>query len=284
MGAGRAWLNLRTGLVPVDAARDAGFDVRVARFSPSKGASYAMFIGGGLAFAESQMRAGTFTVAAAPEGTRPDLSGLSCRFAEIATQRGVILSLIVVPASPASMIEFRALTETILLLAEGGAEVGRPVPAAGPPMRWPPRGLDLEARARRRPRRSLLTSRIVVGTKTLFAYGVFKLGVRIGTFEPARYLREVIENTDFRKFDDGLRMTLDCAPALADRIEERLASARAQGVARVGTFRQEAALMTCLCRPPHPQRPRPFRRWGDGRVCHGRSRPQGSDLRSTPSR
>jgi hypothetical protein len=33
---------------------------------------------------------------------------------------------------------------------------------------------------------------------------------------------------------------------LADRIEDRLASARAQGVARVGTFRQEAALMTCF--------------------------------------
>src|ERR1041384_2039354 len=29
-------LRLRTALVPVDAARDAGFDVRVARFSPSK--------------------------------------------------------------------------------------------------------------------------------------------------------------------------------------------------------------------------------------------------------
>src|SRR3712207_6955853 len=31
-------------------------------------------------------------------GTYPDLTGLSCRFAEIATERGVILSLIAVPS------------------------------------------------------------------------------------------------------------------------------------------------------------------------------------------
>jgi Protein of unknown function (DUF3095) len=238
---------LRTGLVPVDAARRAGFDVRVARFSPSNGVSYAMFIGGGLAFAEAQMRAGAFTIPAAPRGTRPDLSGLSCRFEEIKTERGVILSLIVVPASPASdQHEFRALTEMILGLAEGGAEIGHPIPAAGPPLRWPPKGLALEARAVRRPGRSLLASRIIVGAQTLLAYSVFKLGVRVGAFDPARYIREVVENTDFRKFDDGLRMTLDCAPALADRLEERLASAQADGVARVGTFRQDAALMTCF--------------------------------------
>jgi hypothetical protein len=240
-------INLRTALVPVNAAREAGFDVKVARFSPSKGVSYAMFIGGGLAFAEAQMRVGAFAVAAAPQGARPDLTGLSCRFAEIKTERGVILSLIVVPASPASdLVQFRALTETILVLAESGAEIGHPVPAAGPPLRWPPKGLELEARAVRRPGRSLLASRIVVGARTLVAYAVFKLGVRVGAFDPARYLRQLVENTDFRKFDDGLRMTLDCAPALADRIEERLASAQAQGVARVGTFRQEAALMTCF--------------------------------------
>jgi hypothetical protein len=240
-------LKLRTALVPVDAARDAGFDVKVARFSPSRGVSYAMFVGGGLAFAEAQMRTGAYTVAAAPEGTRPDLSGLSCRFAEIKSHRGVILSLIVVPASAANdSTEFRALTESILTLAEGGVEIGHPVPTNAPPMRWPPQGLELEARARRRPGRPLLASQIDVGVRTLLAYAVFKLGLRVGAFEPARYLREVVENTDFRKFDDGLRMTLDCAPALADRIEDRLASARAQGVARVGTFRQEAALMTCF--------------------------------------
>ena len=70
--------------------------------------------------------------------------------------------------------------------------------------------------------------------------------MRIGGFDPARYRRELVDNTDFRKFDDGLRMTLDCAPALADRLEDLLRNAEADGVAVSGTHRQSAALLTCF--------------------------------------
>jgi hypothetical protein len=70
--------------------------------------------------------------------------------------------------------------------------------------------------------------------------------VRVGGFDPARYNRQLVENTDFRKFDDGLRMTLDCTPDFADRVEALLMTAEAGGIARCGTHRQAAALMTCF--------------------------------------
>jgi Protein of unknown function (DUF3095) len=59
-----------------------------------------------------------------------------------------------------------------------------------------------------------------------------------------------VANTDFRKFDDGLRMTLDCTPELADQLEELLASAEKAGVARWGAHRQTSALMTCFVPSP----------------------------------
>src|ERR1051325_7185278 len=46
-------LVLRVALVPVSAIRAKGADVRVARFGPSANLSYAMFSGGGLAWAEA---------------------------------------------------------------------------------------------------------------------------------------------------------------------------------------------------------------------------------------
>src|SRR6202790_1611032 len=76
-------LAMRVALVPVTAVRAQGFDVRVARFGPSANLSYAMFSGGGLGFAEAAMKRGDFAVPAAPSGTQPDLTGLSCRFEEI---------------------------------------------------------------------------------------------------------------------------------------------------------------------------------------------------------
>jgi hypothetical protein len=81
---------------------------------------------------------------------------------------------------------------------------------------------------------------------TLIAYVVLKLGIRFGGFDPAVYRRQVVENSDFRKFDDNLRMTLDCTPALADAIEARLAAARTANVAKFGLHRQPAAIMTCI--------------------------------------
>ena len=233
---------LRTAVVPVSAARAAGHDVLVARFAPSPNVAFAMFAGGGLAWAEARMKEGLFAVPPAESG-RPDLTGLSCRFAEIPAERGLILSLIVMPGRVGDG-PFRAVVEAVLALVE--AEVGRALPERPPALVWPPPGLELEARARRRDGGSLFLARLATGARTLASHLIFRLGRPLGAFDPTRYRRELVDNTDFRKFDDGLRMTIDCPPALADRLEARLAAAEAEGAALWGTHRQGAAVMTCF--------------------------------------
>src|SRR6187397_948445 len=107
-------LVMRVALVPVSAVRAQGLDVRVARFGPSANLSYAMFSGGGIGWAEAAMKRGEFAVPAAPAGTQPDLSGLSCRFEEIPSARGHILSVLVVPARDADPLAFRKVIEDII--------------------------------------------------------------------------------------------------------------------------------------------------------------------------
>src|SRR6516225_11816117 len=109
---------MRVALVPVSAIRKQGLEVRVARFGPSANLSYAMFSGGGLGWAEAAMKRGEFAVPAAPPGTQPDLSGLSCRFEEIPAARGLILSVLVVPAAGADPASFRKVIEDIIGLVE----------------------------------------------------------------------------------------------------------------------------------------------------------------------
>jgi Protein of unknown function (DUF3095) len=246
-------LAMRVALVPIEAIRAQGIDVRVARFGPSANLSYAMFSGGGLGWAEAAMKRGEFAVAAAPPGTQPDLSGLSCRFEEIPSTRGVILSVLVLPAPHANPASFRKVIEDILGLVERSPDAGRPVPPGGPPLKWPPAGLDYEARAARGG--SLAKRRIVVLAFTLWAYVVMRLGIRVGKFVPKNYLQQVVENSDFRKYDDGLRMILDCTGELAGALNERLAAAAASGIVRYGLHQQDAAMMTCftpsVMRPDH---------------------------------
>ena len=237
-------LVLRVALVPVAAVRAQGFDVRVARFGPSPNLSYAMFSGGGLGWAEAAMKRGEFAVAPAPPGTQPDLTGLSCRFEEIPSVRGLILSVLVVPASGADPAAFRQVIEDVIALSERSPDAGRPVPPGGPPLGWPPAGLDYEARAGRQG--SLLKRRVVVLAHTLFAYLIMRFGISVGGFVPKIYVQQVVENSDFRKYDDGLRMILDCTPELETALTQRLAAAASSGIARYGLHRQDAAMMTCF--------------------------------------
>lgn len=239
---------LRIALVPVSDIRAEGYDVRVARFAASPDVTYAMFAGGGLAYAERQMKNGAFAIAPAPLGTLPDLTGLSCRFDEITPERGVILSLIVLPVPGVDMEAFNTLIGQVLALAEG-QEAGRPLPDEGPPLASPFKGFGLEAKTVRTSGFHLWPlMRLAAGR--LASFMIFRTGRHFGSFDPVRYRHQLVENTDFRKFDDGLRMTLDCTPALADRLETMLSEAERQGIARHGLHRQEAALMTCFVPSP----------------------------------
>jgi hypothetical protein len=237
-------LSMRIALVPMSAVRAKNVDVRVARFGPSANLSYAMFSGGGLGWAEAAMKRGEFAVDPAPSGTQPDLSGLSCRFEEIPATRGLILSVLVVPAQGADPAAFRKLIEDIIGLVERSPDAGRPVPPSGPPLRWPPQGVEYEARAARGG--SLARRRVLVLGWTLFAYVIMRFGIRVGGFVPQTYIRQVVENSDFRKYDDGLRMILDCTEELERELTERLKAAVSKGIVRYGLHRQDAAMMTCF--------------------------------------
>ncbi|MET4389806.1 hypothetical protein ABIB73_005580 [Bradyrhizobium sp. F1.4.3] len=237
-------LKMRVALVPVSAIRAQGLDVRVARFGPSANLSYAMFSGGGLNWADAAMKRSEFAVPEAPAGAQPDLSGLSCRFEVIPASRGLILSVLVVPARSADPPAFRKVIEDIIHLVERSPDSGRPVPSEGPPLKWPPQGLDYEARATRGG--PLFKRRVGVLVYTLFAYLIMRFDIKIGGFAPKTYKQQVVENSDFRKYDDGLRMILDCTPQLERSLRTRLEAAARDGVVRYGLYQQDAAMMTCF--------------------------------------
>jgi hypothetical protein len=111
-------------------------------------------------------------------------------------------------------------------------------------LRWPPQGVEYEARAARGG--PLFARRSMVLALTLWAYVIMRLGITVGNFVPKNYVRQVVENSDFRKYDDGLRMILDCPEELAQALSDRLARAASDRIVRYGLHRQDAAMMTCF--------------------------------------
>lgn len=238
-------ITLRAALVSVADIRAVGRDLRVARYAPSSCVDYAMFSGGGLAWAEAQMKAGHRAVPPAGPDAQPDLTGLSCRWSNSAARHGQIVSLVVQPESGSSEADFAALTQAVLSAAERLERAGHPVSPKGPPMDWPPAGLDIDAHVSRAGGNLLLQKiRLMIGNALIGL--LFKTGIRLGQFVPEHYREMVSRNADFRKFDDGLKMTLDCDPATLANITRLLDKAQAQGKIRYGLHVQQEAMMTCF--------------------------------------
>ena len=238
-------LQMRVALVPIGDIRKQGLDVQIARYAPSPNVSYAMFSGGGLAWADAAMKRGEFAVMPAASGAHPDLTGLSCRFAEMPSERGLILSVLIVPGKAFDDTSFRSVIEDIVALVGKSPGSGRPIPSSGPPLRWPTAGAEFEALAAPGGK-ALWRRRLTVHAWSLFAFLLMRFNISAGGFVPQVYMQQVVENSDFRKYDDGLRMVLDCTPDLADILEKRLAAAAATGTIRYGLHRQNAAMMTCF--------------------------------------
>ncbi len=88
-------LTLRAALVPVAVVRAEGFDVLVQATQISEAVNNYAFRGGGISRAEALMKEGKFAVAPAGPGSKPDLSGLSCRWSPISSQGESIVSIII---------------------------------------------------------------------------------------------------------------------------------------------------------------------------------------------
>lgn len=247
----RAWvdrefaISLRAALIPVKWIRDEGYDVTVARYAVGPEADYAMFNGGGLAWAEQQMKLGGFEVPPASNAVPPDLTGLSCRWNNIQSKNGTILSLLVLPQDHTQHREFAAIADEVLSLAAKLDRHGHPVPEDGPDLALPARGFRNEARLTRQGKPTLwATAQLIV--VNMLVWGVFALGLKPGGFDPVHYRRILSRNADFRKFDDGLKMTLDCSPEIRDQLLTRLNQAQADGIIRFGYHEQASAVMTCI--------------------------------------
>ncbi len=239
-------LTLRIALIPIADIRAQNLDVLVARFAPSSNVTYAMFAGGGLAWAERKLKQGGYTVPRAPIGVTADLTGLSCRFAPISTKHGVILSLIVVPRDDPTL--FVELIQELLRTLRSDDPGLHPLPAEGPLPAWT--GADLDHAIKTGSRKMPFAAWTAKCLRAIPARVGILLGIPIGGFHESRFRRELVENTDFRKFDDGLRMTVDCSSELADVIDARLEEAQRQGACFFGTHRQLAANLTCFVPSP----------------------------------
>ncbi len=237
-------LTLRAALVPVSAVRADGFDVLVQATQISNAVNNYAFRGGGLSRAEALMKEGQFAIAPASPGSKPDLSGLSCRWSPISAKGRSIVSIII-EAGEHAEAEFPSKAARLLELAGMALQnSGTPMPRDGPPVAWPPKDLELEAHAMPS-KRSLGMRKASLYLSTLLAWFLFRTGLSVAGFDPKRYKEFTSLNTDYRKFQDGLRITVSLGDGELKKLTEFLEAERLAKTLRYGLCVQNSAILTC---------------------------------------
>ncbi len=247
LAAERFGLDLRVGLVPVADIRAAGSDVLVARLRISDQFDQAVFLGGGLAWADSALKAdaGPYELHAAVPLEAGDFSGFECRWEPIPTRHEEMITLMVESVLPGSDARHSHYTRIVHQMGEllGADELWRPITPSGLTMTFDPAKLSVEQRVRSADAKGYLRHLFKMN---LFGALLMKFGIRTSATDWSRYKPDASRNTDFKKFDDMIRMVLSVTRDQREALEEFLEAEYRAGRLAYGIHRSHSALMTCL--------------------------------------
>ena len=246
-------LDLRVGIVPMRDIRAAGHDALVARVRLAEKFSLAAFWGGGLGWAERMVKdaqaGSTYWLEGDAEPGPDTFAGLECRWRGVPSERGETLALLVQATASNDAQRVRVYVEVVKKLREVfGETAGHPVAIsqlqlAGDPAAF--RGETKVHLSQAGPlRRALFQLKVRLGT----ALGGFFMRhrLKIGKIDWSKYTQDVVQHSDFRKFDGVLRMILSATPAQREELTNWLDKRYRAGELAYGVHIAKEALVTCL--------------------------------------
>ncbi len=237
-------MTLRVGAVEVAELYADGMKVEVAKFELIAGRAIASFRGGGLSKADAKVKADPKRYAVAEQAEhRSDLTGLSCRWKPIPSERGMILSILIGARKEAdSKVVYDEVLKRLDVIFNGDLFNANPVHLSTMTYRSVWDNLSSERRYHSGAFPKFLSRAFEIVLSGL----VFKWKAPSIGFDSEKYAESMSAHSDFRKFDDILRMVVDCSPEQATAIRSLLEELRAKGKIRYGVHESEAALMTCF--------------------------------------
>ncbi|MDZ4696282.1 MAG: DUF3095 domain-containing protein [Deltaproteobacteria bacterium] len=245
-------MNLRVSHVPVAELRRQGHPLAVGRYRLSRNVVLAAFSGSGFSTAETWIKdpvIGQGFAVSAEGPAEANLSGFECRWQPVASQRGSVVSLLVVATGQDPVFRESTYHE---ILREIASVVGdaptKPVTADNLKLKTLTGDFSTEARLRTGATSGPAYARAhrAARNAAVVGRGLMSLGLKFGAFNGATYKREVLENTDFRKFDEALRMILDLRAEEIETLDRYLAGRHEAGDLCYGMHQSGEALVTCM--------------------------------------
>ncbi|HEY9728295.1 MAG TPA: DUF3095 domain-containing protein [Chroococcales cyanobacterium] len=251
-------MNLRVGAVPISDLTAARYDVKIAKLRVSDNYYQAVFTGGGLSYA-TQLIKNPDTAklykfyddyqTSAPD-VKVDLSGLECRWQDIPSKHGEIVSLIVKATSKNPEINNKVYREILLKIQSiyGNDEYVHPIAKEYLKLAFSYRYLKSETKLRARSssfwNKSFYFSQILV--ENILGWLFITFNLKLAGTDWGVYKETVMTATDYKKFDDMLRTIIAGNKRQRIKLAEYLEENYKTGKLVYGLHISDRALMTCL--------------------------------------
>jgi hypothetical protein len=240
----RFGLDLRVGSVGVEEACDSGARIEAARFQLADGKCVAFFRGGGLNVAENRFKGNEekYGVDSLPLG-QPDLDNLSCRWNAVPASLGVALAVLVRAQGADHPATYQQVLKGMESIVEHGLDAANPVKRNV--MSYKSWWTCVRDEARQYPsvfNRAFFRKLVGIAVAVIS----LKWGINPGFYDPKTYAESIPTHSDYRKFDDTLRMIIDCTPAQVEQLEVFFENLYQRGEICYGLHAARESLVTCF--------------------------------------
>ncbi len=247
-------LYLRVGMVPVRVIKQSGYKVLVARHRMSEYFIQAAFAGGGVEYAEKLIKddvnGSPYHLEINTPDAMADFSGLECRWDNVPSPRGETIALIVKAIAPAIEEEAIIYSEIIRKVHEiyGNDDQCRPVHTGGLRMTFNNRKLSHEVKVRTfgKGKKARLLRWLQIRIQNVLGWIFMTFDLQVGGVPWGNYKTDLVQNTDFKKFDGVLREVLSGTAKQREHLTEYLEGLFRNGKCVYGIHASDSALITCL--------------------------------------
>ncbi|MEG4417413.1 DUF3095 domain-containing protein [Microcoleus sp. LAD1_D5] len=247
-------MDLRVGAVPVKVVAAANYPVKIAKFKVSENYSQAVFVGGGLTRATELIKdpaAGNiYTIKNKGISATADFSGLECRWQDIPSKYGEIVTLLVMVRSDLDQQNhqrYRNILEKIESIY-GQEDCLNPINGKNLNLTLNSKKLIKEIQVKAYNASWLDRQRDLSKIQLETALGSLLMNLKVKTEELdwGVYKDIAIAATDYRKFDDMLRMVISGNGWQRKKLTAYLENNYREGKLVYGLHVADRALMTCL--------------------------------------
>ncbi|WP_048690894.1 DUF3095 domain-containing protein [Catenovulum maritimum] len=247
-------LNLRIGLVSVAEIREHGFDVLVAKHQPHEFYQQAMFAGNGLNFAEKLIKEDTPTnpyILADYFPANDDIfDGFECRWNEIPSTKEETIALLIqgVAADDHSLNQiYQQILDKVSEIYGTESEY-HPLKLDNLSLSSSFKTLNCEAGIRTAFKGLAKRLKYLLKLQVLRLVGIWLMAKKIKTQHTdwGKYKQQLLDNTDYQKFDDTLRMVIAGSKSQQVKLRQALDVFQQQDLIAYGIHSSSAALITCM--------------------------------------